>query len=362
MADTEATPAATPPITYTDHTHTPFPVAPTSTPTSATEEPQGTPPTPPALKRNSRLAQIKAVVAQHKAEDAAEAAKTQPAAEPSAESAKTAPAAPRDEPVPEVEAKKTEAGKAKAWADVMAREDKARRERESAKRERDEVARERQALAAERAAQQEAADLLAKDPVAYAAKYGGKDFGKRLVSYTLDEKARTADEQASKLAEIDRKLSQLTQAQQQRENERQVAEYLGQHREHWKTDKDAQILSQWYDEGETDRVVRTIAEQHAISTKEILTPSQLASNLTGELKHRLERLAKTPEGQAFLRQFLPADAGAPAPARPRPPADAPKTLSRDLNTQGAPPETGLRKNTDKDRARLIREVLAKRQA
>jgi len=319
-------------------------------------EPQGTPPTPPALKRVNRLAQVREVMGRRPAE-----ATATPASTPTEAPAPDAPAAPADKPDATPSEKpetSNDTGKAKAWADVMAREERARRERDAAKREREQLLRERAAFDAERKAQQEAAELLAKDPVAYAAKYGGTDFGKKLVDYTLDEKARFVDQQAAKLAELDQKFEQLTRAQQQREVQAQVDHYLAEHRAHWKADKDAAVLASWYDEQEIDTVVRGIANRHAEATSEVLTPKQLASNLTRELKSRLERLAQSEAGREFLKQFVPA---APLPAKPRPPAEAPKTLSRDLTIQGTPPDDGrLRKLSEKDRRRMIRDVLDRR--
>lgn len=328
------------------------PATPAAAPVSA--EPEGTPPIPPAVKRASRIAQVREVVAKR----AAEAPPVEkPAAEPAPANVDKEKPETKPEPAQD-DAPKPEASKAKAWADVMERENKARQARDAVKREREQFAQERAQFEAERKAAQEASELLAKDPVAYAAKFGGRDFGKKLVDYTLDEKSRTVDQQAAKLAELESKFEQLTKAGQEREVQSRINSYLGEHRAHWKNDRDSAVLNSWYDDSEVEQVVRTIAERHATATQEVLTPAKLASNLKGELRLRLERLAKTEAGQEFLKQFI----GTPAPAKTRPPAEAPKTLSKDLTTQGAPPGDGrLRKFSDKEKSDLLRRVVANRQ-
>lgn len=326
---------------------------------AAETEPQEKPATPSAVRRANRMEQVRAVLSKQPTtplvpppSDKGEppAAETKETSTPE----KAADKLPAAEPAPS-----TEAGKAKAWADVMERENKARQAREAVKREREEFAKERALFETERKDAREAAELLAKDPVAYAAKFGGKDFGKRLVDHTLDEKARTVEQQAAKLAEIDSKLERLTKQEQDRASQASVSAYLGEHRTHWKTDKESAVLGAWYSEDEIDSVVQSIAERHASATNEVLTPQKLAGNLRHELKVRLERLAKTEAGQEFLRQFV---GPPPASAKTRPPAEAPKTLSKDLTTQGTPPGDGrLRKLNDKDRSDLIRQVLSQRQ-
>jgi hypothetical protein len=313
------------------------------------------------VKRASRLAQVREVVAKRIASEAppSPAANKEPQLETKSEPANDNKEAPPAKEPKEPETPAETASKAKAWADVMAREQRAREERDAAKREREQIAREREQFNAERKAAAEAAELLAKDPVAYAAKFGGKDFGKRLVDHSLNEKAREAEQQKSEIAEVKARLEKFEEEKRNHEIQQKLEGYIGEHKTYWKTDKEASVLNSWYSEEEVGQVVQSIAERHATATREVLTPEKLARSLTYELKQRLERLAKTEQGLELLRQYSGTQ---PAPAKARPSAEAPKTLSKDLTTQGTPPGDGrLRKLSDKERSDMIRRVVSQRQ-
>ena len=324
-------------------------------PLSQTTPPAEAPPpkaAPAGLKPN-RAAQIREAIRATEAASPGEPADDdeKPAA-PAAAAAPKPEEKPAETPAqPSPEDATPQAGKAKAWADVMAEQ---HRVREAAR-----ALKEREAKVKEA---EEAARLLREDPVAYAAKFGGADFGKKFVTKTINDGKATPEEALEEAraarAELAEYKKREEEAKQQAEQRRQLDEYVGGHVRHMKDDKEAALLRGWYEEGELPRVIESIAQRHYAETQEVLTPPQLSGTVTRELKTRLERISKTEAGRQYLRELLKDDptssAGQP---KPRAPATAPKTLSQDLNAASAAPDLG-RLRSPKDKRAIIQEAIA----
>ncbi len=238
-------------------------------------------------------------------------------------------------------------GKAQAWADVMERERKIADERRQVKLERESLKEER-----------EARELMKTNPLEWVKKYGGPDFGKRFVAHTINDGKAPPEEHIEALkGEVAQMREQLAAKDQQA----RIDEYIGEHKAHWRADNDdAKLLSGWYDDSEVAQVVHQTANTFAQQTGRALTPAELTGTVSGELRHRLERLSKSDAGQQYLRSLLKAEPTppTPVPTKQRAPAMAPKTLSQDLNAQGSTPDLG-RLRPRSERQKILVEALSK---
>lgn len=317
------------------------PSAPVAAPVPAAEAPAAAPSVKASAKQSRQLA-IKEAIAAMAPDEAPDTEAPAPAMAKAPEAKiEAAPVAPK-------EAEPT-TGKAKAWADVLAEQRRVREEREKIKAERTELA-----------SQVEAAKLLKDDPVAFATKYGGTDFGKKWVQKTISDGKPTAEEAIEIARAAKKELDDYRQQNEAREKEadgrRRLSDYVGSHVKHIAEDKESSLLKGWYEDAEIPVVVESMAEKHYTATHDVLTPPDLSGRVVKELKMRLERLSKTEAGQQYLRQLLGDPASSSGQQKTKAPATAPKTLSQDLtaHASGQPPKGRKdRKSLLEDAMRLI---------
>lgn len=223
-------------------------------------------------------------------------------------------------------------------------------------RERERLLRDREAKIA---AAEEAQRLLQENPVEFAKKFGGEQFGKRYVAGVVNDGKPDPIEHTKKLEE---KIERLEASLQQREVDKGVNEWRTEARAHASAN-DKLSLRGFYTDDELEQAASEYAGRHWASqidepeSRILLKPDETLGKMNAELVDRLTRLSKTPAGQQLLRSLVQAPQPAPPEQRPASAAAAPKTLTSSMDATPAPTRTRSGTLPPSSNDELLREAL-----
>ena len=299
--------------------------------TPAPQQPATPPPAAPAT-RPSREEIVKAAIA-----SATAAQETPPEATPALP--------PTTEPKQETKPDAPPAeSRSRAWLEKM-RADRERRDATKAAKEASQRAKEAD----------EAMALLRSDPVQFAKRFGGEDFGNRYVRGLVKGDEIKVEEE---IAALKGQLAERDERERRAENERRFQQAVGEYRGNLRADMtsraDAMKMRGFYTDEEIENIAVTKVLSHAQATGEDLTHSDVLDSLAGEFVERITNFSKTEAGKQFLRTLIGAQQ--PAQAAPKAPVSqttAPKTLSSEFDSTPGP--TTRRMSRDEIIAQAIRD-------
>jgi hypothetical protein len=220
---------------------------------------------------------------------------------------------------------------AKGWAAVRRREEKLRAQKEAFKQERLQVDSRLKEMDAKLAQLKEREDALVADPLAYLSKQGTTfdDLARRV----LGDGKPAPEEQARRQA-----LTMEQKFKEQEERQARLEAYI--HKQetsslinNYRADisktlasSEFELLAAWPD---AEEEVLQFADKWASQRREVLTPSQAAAKLQGELQKQLERLGSHQAVRKFFTDSKQAVSGQSQAPRGNG-ASSPKTLTNNL--------------------------------